>query len=218
MTQLSFIAIIASVLTYTIWLLSNGMLWGIAAPNTPAWKRTLWKIFRWFDLDESPLWRRRFLKLLLSALFITAFCCGFWDTYSINLENKTVWRILLCFLLTMASFFVTIGICFTAHNPEDVLSNDYFNLWNWNKSSASQVKKITVINSGILFLWVIVFAGGIYLRNIEQTFAWLSLSALTTAILCFLLIMCAVLAYALYKVLYCIIIYPIWHYIKWLIK
>jgi len=203
MTQLSFIAIIASVLTYTIWLLSNGMLWGIAAPNTPAWKRTLWKIFRWFDLDESPLWRRRFLKLLLSALFITAFCCGFWDTYSINLENKTVWRILLCVLLTMASFFVTIGICFTAHNPEDVLSNDYFNLWNWNKSSASQVKKITVINSGILFLWVIVFAGGIYLRNIEQTFAWLSLSALTTAILCFLLIMCAVLAYALYKVLYC---------------
>ena len=213
MTQLSFIAIIASVLTYTIWLLSNGMLWGIAAQNTPAWKRTLWKIFRWFDLDESPLWRRRFLKLLLSALFITAFCCGFWDTYSINLENKTVWRILLCVLLTMASFFVTIGICFTAHNPEDVLSNDYFNLWNWNKSSASQVKKITVINSGILFLWVIVFAGGIYLRNIEQTFAWLSLSALTTAILCFLLIMCAVLAYALYKVLYCI-----WHYIKWLIK
>lgn len=211
MTQLSFIAIIASVLTYTIWLLSNGMLWGIAAPNTPAWKRTLWKIFRWFDLDESPLWRRRFLKLLLSALFITAFCCGFWDTYSINLENKTVWRILLCVLLTMASFFVTIGICFTAHNPEDVLSNDYFNLWKWNKSSASQVKKITVINSGILFLWVIVFAGGIYLRNIEQTFAWLSLSALTTAILCFLLIMCAVLAYALYKVLYCIIIYPIWH-------
>ena len=88
MTQLSFIAIIASVLTYTIWLLSNGMLWGIAAQNTPAWKRTLWKIFRWFDLDESPLWRRRFLKLLLSALFITAFCCGFWDTYSINLENK----------------------------------------------------------------------------------------------------------------------------------
>ncbi|MCX4348647.1 MAG: hypothetical protein OSJ76_02560 [Alphaproteobacteria bacterium] len=218
MTQLSFIAIIASVLTYTIWLLSNGMLWGIAAQNTPAWKRTLWKIFRWFDLDESPLWRRRFLKLLLSALFITAFCCGFWDTYSINLENKTVWRILLCVLLTMASFFVTIGICFTAHNPENVLSNDYFNLWNWNKSSASQVKKITVINSGILFLWVIVFAGGIYLRNIEQTFAWLSLSALTTAILCFLLIMCAVLAYALYKVLYCIIIYPIWHYIKWLIK
>ena len=218
MTQLSFIAIIASVLTYTIWLLSNGMLWGIAAQNTPAWKRTLWKIFRWFDLDESPLWRRRFLKLLLSALFITAFCCGFWDTYSINLENKTVWRILLCVLLTMASFFVTIGICFTAHNPEDVLSNDYFNLWNWNKSSASQVKKITVINSGILFLWVIVFAGGIYLRNIEQTFAWLSLSALTTAILCFLLIMCAVLAYALYKVLYCIIIYPIWHYIKLLIK
>ncbi len=218
MTQLSFIAIIVSVLTYTIWLLSNGMLWGIAAQNTPAWKRTLWKIFRWFDLDESPLWRRRFLKLLLSALFITAFCCGFWDTYSINLENKTVWRILLCVLLTMASFFVTIGICFTAHNPEDVLSNDYFNLWNWNKSSASQVKKITVINSGILFLWVIVFAGGIYLRNIEQTFAWLSLSALTTAILCFLLIMCAVLAYALYKVLYCIIIYPIWHYIKWLIK
>ena len=141
MTQLSFIAIIASVLTYTIWLLSNGMLWGIAAQNTPAWKRTLWKIFRWFDLDESPLWRRRFLKLLLSALFITAFCCGFWDTYSINLENKTVWRILLCVLLTMASFFVTIGICFTAHNPEDVLSNDYFNLWNWNKSSASQVKK-----------------------------------------------------------------------------
>ena len=218
MTQLSFIAIIASVLTYTIWLLSNGMLWGIAAQNTPAWKRTLWKIFRWFDLDESPLWRRRFLKLLLSALFITAFCCGFWDTYSINLENKTVWRILLCVFMTMASFFVTIGICFTAHNPEDVLSNDYFNLWNRNKSSASQIKKITVINSGILFLWVIVFAGGIYLRNIEQTFAWLSLSALTTAILCFLLIMCAVLAYALYKVLYCIIIYPIWHYIKWLIK
>lgn len=218
MTQLSFIAIIASVLTYTIWLLSNGMLWGIAAQNTPAWKRTLWKIFRWFDLDESPLWRRRFLKLLLSALFITAFCCGFWDTYSINLENKTVWRILLCVLLTMASFFVTIGICFTAHNPEDVLSNDYFNLWNWNKSSASQVKKITVINSGILFLWVIVFAGGIYLRNIEQTFAWLSLSALTTAILCFLLTMCAAFAYALYKVLYYIIIYPIWHYIKWLIE
>lgn len=218
MTQLSFIAIIASVLTYTIWLLSNGMLWGIAAQNTPAWKRTLWKIFRWFDLDESPLWRRRFLKLLLSALFITAFCCGFWDTYSINLENKTVWRILLCVLLTMASFFVTIGICFTAHNPEDVLSNDYFNLWNWNKSSASQVKKITVINSGILFLWVIVFAGGIYLENIEQTFAWLSLSALISAILCFLLTMCAAFAYALYKVLYYIIIYPIWHYIKWLIE
>lgn len=218
MTQLSFIAIIASVLTYALWFLSHIALWEIAAKGTPAWKLRLWKIYCWFDLDEAPLWRRRFLKLLLSALFITALCCGFWDTYSINLENKTVWRILLCVLLTMASFFVTIGICFTAHNPENVLSNDYFNLWNWNKSSASQVKKITVINSGILFLWVIVFAGGIYLRNIEQTFAWLSLSALTTAILCFLLIMCAVLAYALYKVLYCIIIYPIWHYIKWLIK
>lgn len=218
MTQLSFIAIIASVLTYTIWLLSNGMLWGIAAPNTPAWKRTLWKIFRWFDLDESPLWRRRFLKLLLSALFITAFCCGFWDTYSINLENKTVWRILLCVLLTIASFFVTIGICFSAHNPEDVLGVDYFSLWNKKKSYSSQNKKIIAINCSILFIWLIVFAGGIYLENIEQTFAWLSLSALISAILCFLLTMCAAFAYALYKVLYYIIIYPIWHYIKWLIE
>lgn len=218
MTQLSFIAITASVLTYAIWLLSEGISWRIATKDTPAWKRTLWKIFRWFDLDESPLWRRLLLKLLLSILIVTALCCGFWDTYSINLENKTVWRILLCVLLTIASFFVTIGICFSAHNPEDVLGIDYFSLWNKKKSYSSQNKKIIAINCSILFIWLIVFAGGIYLENIEQTFAWLSLSALISAILCFLLTMCTAFAYALYKVLYCIIIYPIWHYIKWLIE
>lgn len=220
MTQLSFIAIIASILTYAIWLLSNGILWGIATKDTPAWKRTLWKIFSWFNLDEAPLWRRFLLKLLLSILVVTALCCGFLDTYSINPENKTVLRIVLNILTTLASVFVVAAICFTIHHPADVLSHDYFNLRKKTQSPESQTIKIIAINSGIFILWIAVFIGGICLKPDEplQTFAWLSLSAVIATILCGLLAVCSVIVFILSTMLYYIIIYPIWRYIKWLIE
>ena len=220
MTQLSFIAIIASVLTYALWFLSHIALWEIAAKGTTERKLRLWKIYCWFDLDEAPLWRRRFLKLLLSALFITAFCCGFWDTYSINPENKTVLRIVLNILTTLASVFVVAAICFTIHHPSDVLSHDHFNLRKKTKSPASQTRKVIVVNCGILILWMAIFIGGICLKPDEplQTFAWLSLSAVITTILCGLLAVCSVIVFMLSAMLYYIIIYPIWRYIKWLIE
>lgn len=155
MTLLSFIAITASVLAYIVWVLSKGMSWIISAESTSAWKHTLWKVGRWFELDLAPLWRRILLKVLLSILILTSLGCGFWSIVSIAPENRTIWRILLGILMTAFSFIVIIGICAVAHNFTDALSFDYFNLRDSQKSYTSQNRKIIAINSTILFLWVI---------------------------------------------------------------
>ncbi len=110
MTPLSFIAIIASVMVGVGFILSLG-IWHKAKEDTPTWKRILWKILRWLDLDEAPKWRKILLKLLYSAVVLTALGCGFWDTYSANSpEERGFFMGLLVLVISALSFFLLVLI------------------------------------------------------------------------------------------------------------
>ncbi len=208
MTQLSFIAIIASVLVGLGCLLSQGLFWEKADQNTPKWKRILWKILRWFDLDEAPKRRKFLLKLLYSIVVLTALGCGFWDTYSAKSpEERGFFMGVQALVVSVLSFFLLVLIStWGITNFKENITKNYFKL-------NCKQPLITATNIAILCFWIAVLTFGIYSGS-GHVFALISVSAAITGICSFILTFVGMFCWLIVT----IIVYPLRAYIKWLLK
>ncbi len=198
MTQLSFIAIIASVLVGSGCLLSQGLFWKKADQDTPKWKQLFWSAIQWFDFDTAPKSRRFMLKMSLFILGLIALGCGFWDTYSatdITDRGFIACSISLC--LTVFSTLLFVLLPFFVVVFKEILLKNFFNI-------GMRPGQTIALNILILIMWIAVFVFGIYMGS-ERIFSLISASAIIAIIGSLIITIIGTLGYLAIKILYALI-------------